>query len=68
MPNVLSPRDLVFRPDNMDKTVPHTSQWIKKCRQGQLTWRMLIECVKDNHYARFHTREMHFSSRLDIKF
>ena len=25
VPNVLSPRDLVFRPDNMDKTVPHTS-------------------------------------------
>ena len=24
MPNVLSPRDLVFRPDNMDKTVLHT--------------------------------------------
>ena len=24
MPNVLSPRDLVFRPDNMDETVPHT--------------------------------------------
>ena len=23
VPNVLSPRDLVFRPDNMDKTVPH---------------------------------------------
>ena len=23
MPNVLSPRDLVFRPDNMDETVPH---------------------------------------------
>ena len=22
--NVLSPRDLVFRPDNMDETVPHT--------------------------------------------
>ena len=22
--NVLSPRDLVSRPDNMDKTVPHT--------------------------------------------
>ena len=21
---VLSPRDLVFRPDNMDETVPHT--------------------------------------------
>ena len=23
MPNVLGPRDLVFRPDNMDETVPH---------------------------------------------
>ena len=23
-PNVLSPRDLVSRPDNMDETVPHT--------------------------------------------
>ena len=24
VPNVLSPRDLVIRPDNMDETVPHT--------------------------------------------
>ena len=24
VPNVLNPRDLVFRPDNMDETVPHT--------------------------------------------
>ena len=24
VPNVLSPRDLVLRPDNMDETVPHT--------------------------------------------
>ena len=24
VPNVLSPRDLVFRPDNMYETVPHT--------------------------------------------
>ena len=24
VPNVISPRDLVFRPDNMDETVPHT--------------------------------------------
>ena len=23
VPNVLSPRDLVFSPDNMDETVPH---------------------------------------------
>ena len=25
VPNVFSPRDLVFKPDNMDETVPHTS-------------------------------------------
>ena len=24
VPHVLSPRDLVFRPDNLDETVPHT--------------------------------------------
>ena len=24
VPNVLSPRDLVSRPDNLDETVPHT--------------------------------------------
>ena len=24
VPNKLSPRDLVFRPDKMDETVPHT--------------------------------------------
>ena len=24
VPNVLSPRDLVSRPDNMDETIPHT--------------------------------------------
>ena len=26
VPNALSPRDLVFRPDNMDETVPHNMQ------------------------------------------
>ena len=25
VPNVLSPRDLVLRPDNIDETVPHTN-------------------------------------------
>ena len=29
VPNVLSPRDLVFRPDNMDETVPHTSNVLR---------------------------------------
>ena len=24
VPNVLSPRDVVFRPNNMDETLPHT--------------------------------------------
>ena len=28
VPNVLSPRDLVFRPDNMDETVPHMYHFI----------------------------------------
>ena len=27
VPNVLSSRDLVFRPDNMNETVPHTHVW-----------------------------------------
>ena len=31
VPNVLSPRDLVFRPDNMDQTVPHTMVGIPVC-------------------------------------
>ena len=26
VPNVLSQRDLVFRPDNMDETVPHINK------------------------------------------
>ena len=29
VPNTLSPRDLVFRPDNMDETVPHTHMKLK---------------------------------------
>ena len=31
MPDVLSPMDLVSRPDNMDKTVLHTSQCAAMC-------------------------------------
>ena len=29
VPNVLSPRDLVFRPDNMDETIPHMQKYIQ---------------------------------------
>ena len=34
MPNVLSPRDLVSRPDNMDKTVLHT-QYKQGCTASE---------------------------------
>ena len=30
VPNVLSPRDLVFRPDNMEETVPHRNIYCSK--------------------------------------
>ena len=40
VPNVLSPRDLVFRPDNMDETVPHTYWAIETKNQ-------LIVCGKE---------------------
>ena len=36
VPNVLSPRDLVFRPDNMDETVPH----YKKTKLFEIPGRM----------------------------
>ena len=44
VPNVLSPRNLVFRPDNMDETVPHTNpvatNQIKRFGQKSYeTWR-----------------------------
>ena len=35
VPNVLSPRDLVFRPDNMDETVPHTTSKYTNDKQGE---------------------------------
>ena len=31
VPNVLSPSDLVFRPDNMDETVPHLNDTKEGC-------------------------------------
>ena len=30
VPNVLSPMDLVSRPDNMDETVPQSFEWATK--------------------------------------
>ena len=37
VPNVLSPRDLVFRPDNMDETVPHTQIQRALCHERERT-------------------------------
>ena len=39
VPNVLSPRDLVFRPDNMDETVPHKKA--RNHRYSLITQRIL---------------------------
>ena len=49
VPNVLSPRDLVFRPDNMDETVPHTrlihlQPWPLRSKLGQ-PWMKEIDCL-----------------------
>ena len=41
VPNVLSPRDLVFRPDNMDETVPHTHSC---CCPGSNPGRCAFRC------------------------
>ena len=41
VPNVLSPRDLVSRPDNMDETVLHTHPWVegtKVCMEYMYIW------------------------------
>ena len=34
VPNVLSPRDLVSRPDIMDETVPHTRMFVLSLLHG----------------------------------
>ena len=47
VPNLLSPRDLVFRPDKMDETVPHT---------GPSSMRLTFESVAKscrNHNCKF---------------
>ena len=46
VPNALSPRDLVFRPDNMDEPVPHD---IKNCKSSDQvymrSWYGLCHCL-----------------------
>ena len=45
VPNVLSPRELVFRPDNMHETVPHNTVMQWKSPHFYSKTRVL----KDNH-------------------
>ena len=46
VPNVLTPRDMVFRPDNMDRTVPSSSPSSKSALHihptGDVLW-FLVE-------------------------
>ena len=58
MPNVLSPRDLVSRPDNMDETVPHTHTPIWTLKVTVLkTFFSKIPIVKNNGAKRFYLLE-----------
>ena len=50
VPNVLSPRDLVFRPDNMDKTVLHTYSLCKWSFHMELSFRF---CLSYKHLKSF---------------
>ena len=43
VPNVLSPKDPVSRPENMDETVPHTHTYNAKSRKWPLFTEMFIE-------------------------
>ena len=47
VPNVLSPRDLVFRLDNVDETVPHTQRQI----QTSLSLRKHAHAVCSDFYS-----------------
>ena len=46
VPNVLSPRDLVFRPDNMEETVPHTYITSDRCYLNLII--LLVKRQNDN--------------------
>ena len=55
VPNVLSPRDLVSRPDNMDETVLHISTRGPNARRLKWKSRAYIAVVDDkNCHVNFH--------------
>ena len=47
VPNVLSPRDLVFRPDNMDETVPHTNTLMNVFAKFDEIPSMILQDIKE---------------------
>ena len=62
MPNVLSPRDLVSRPDNMDKTVPHTAS------KGYLAISPVCNLTGLKHDERFFCRNLCHTTRMSSYF
>ena len=40
--NVLSPKNLVVRPDNMDETVPHTKSFLMNLGSGESTSKQIL--------------------------
>ena len=54
MPNVLSPRDLVSRPDNMDETVLHTNWPLR------LAGNLIVVALLDPHpcCSHIHCRQL----------
>ena len=53
VPNVLSPRDLVSRPDNMDKTVPHIRKYFGR--------QALIEILFTSFFCMAQVLKMHIA-------
>ena len=49
VPNVLSPRDLVSRPDLIDETVPHTKKQQQTQTEKTTTKKILLPSWDSNH-------------------
>ena len=71
VPNVLSPRDLVSRPDNMDETVPHTQTPVILVTQARTHTSELIERMLDNQCnkaVKIIENPVHFGIHLSNEF
>ena len=51
MPNVLSPRDIVSRPDDLDETVPHTLNVVVSAEY--VTFMFLLTVYKSTRLNQF---------------